>query len=84
MRARQRAWYAQNKERVAQQSKEPKGHLNKSMSKGIYDSLKSVKSEQHWEDLVPYTLEELKEHLEKQFDVQKLNILIDRVSSSVF
>ena len=68
VRARQRAWYAQNKEKVAQLNKETFRHLNKMFSRCIYQSLRSVKAGRHWEDLVPYTLQELKEHLEKQFD----------------
>ena len=34
----------------------------------IWHSLKNKKNEQHWEDLVPYNLQQLKEHLESQFD----------------
>lgn len=36
-------------------------------SNAIYRSLKGAKSECHWEDLVPYNLEQLKQHLESQF-----------------
>lgn len=43
-------------------------HLGSIMSKGIYKSLKENKAKQHWETLVPYNLQQLKEHLEKQFD----------------
>ena len=67
LRARQRLWYAQNKDRIAKQNKEPYKCLNKALSIGIYMSLKDAKANRHWEDLVPYTLQELKEHLEKQF-----------------
>lgn len=42
--------------------------LNQNMSRNIRQALKGAKAERHWEDLVGYTLEELKEHLEKQFD----------------
>lgn len=38
------------------------------MSKGIYKSLKENKAEQHWETLVSYSLEDIKKHLEAQFD----------------
>lgn len=68
VRARQRAWYALNKEKVAQLNKLPFIRLNKTVSTGIYNSLRSAKAGCHWEDLVPYNLQQLKEHLEKQFD----------------
>lgn len=42
--------------------------LNVLMSSNIYHALKTSKSEQHWEDLVGYTIEQLRKHLEKQFD----------------
>ena len=41
--------------------------LNKNMSLAIWRSLKDGKNGRHWEDLVGYTLTELKQHLEKQF-----------------
>ena len=37
------------------------------VSSNIYHALKGAKSEQHWEDLVGYTINDLKQHLEKQF-----------------
>lgn len=49
-----------------QRNKENK--LNRNFSTAICIALRGNKAEQHWEDLVPYTLQELKEHLEKQFD----------------
>ena len=33
----------------------------------IWTALRENKSERHWEDLVPYTLQELKQHIESQF-----------------
>lgn len=42
--------------------------VNKAFAQGMRHSLKHDKAGRHWEDLVPYTLEELKEHLESQFD----------------
>jgi len=45
-----------------------KGRLNNSMGAGIYASIsKGSKGHRHWEDLVGYTREQLKIHLEKQF-----------------
>jgi len=40
------------------------------MSKGIYDSLLFMdlsKNKRHWEDLISYTFQELKEHIEGLF-----------------
>lgn len=37
------------------------------MRRSIYDSLKGNKHGHHWEDLVGYTFQKLKKHLEKQF-----------------
>lgn len=42
--------------------------LNRNFSTAIYNALKCNKAEQHWETLVPYNLQQLKEHLELQFD----------------
>nr|CAI9751432.1 endonuclease VII [uncultured phage]CAI9752318.1 endonuclease VII [uncultured phage] len=41
--------------------------LNTVISSSIYHALKENKAEQHWENLVPYNLQQLKEHLESQF-----------------
>ena len=46
----------------------PSYRLNILMSSNIYRALRGGKSEQHWEELVNYSLQELKEHLERQFD----------------
>nr|CAI9751351.1 endonuclease VII [uncultured phage]CAI9752235.1 endonuclease VII [uncultured phage] len=43
-------------------------HLSKMFSNSLCASLKENKAGRHWENLVPYTLQQLKEHLEKQFD----------------
>lgn len=44
-----------------------KNYLNKNMSVNINKSLQGAKLERHWEDLVSYNLQQLKEHLESQF-----------------
>lgn len=44
-----------------------KGKLNHSMSTAINTSLKGNKNGRHWEDLVGYKLQDLKQHLEFQF-----------------
>jgi len=50
----------------------PTFRLNNSIKTAIYISLKGNKKGRHWEDLVGYSLKELKIHLEKQFD-DKMN-----------
>ena len=45
-----------------------KYRLKRIMSSAIYCALKGRKSERHWEDLVNYNIQDLKEHLESQFD----------------
>lgn len=46
----------------------PQIRLNVIMSSNIYHSIKQNKNEQHWENLVDYTIDELKQYLESQFD----------------
>lgn len=45
----------------------PKYRLNNAISRGIYKSLRGNKNGRHWEDLVGYSLIELRKHLESQF-----------------
>ena len=58
-----------NAEKIKQSDKERynKNKLNKSMSCWLRTALKENKAERHWEDLVSYNLQQLKEHLESQF-----------------
>lgn len=57
-----------NKRCYVKQQGTSSGKLNNSMSSGIYVSLKKgSKAGRHWETLVGYTVDQLKEHLEKQF-----------------
>lgn len=44
-----------------------KSKLSKQMSRNIRSALNGNKAGKHWEDIVGYTLEKLKKHLEKQF-----------------
>jgi hypothetical protein len=44
-----------------------KGKLSANIKTAIWISLKGSKAGRHWEDLVGYTVDQLKEHLEKQF-----------------
>lgn len=41
--------------------------INRSISGGIWSCIKQNKANQHWEDIVDFTFEQLKEHLESQF-----------------
>jgi len=47
--------------------KDPTIRLNHNITRAINKSLKGNKNGHHWEDLVGYTLEQLKKHLGKQF-----------------
>lgn len=42
--------------------------LSHNISKSLAMALKGAKSERHWEDLVNYSIKQLKEHLESQFN----------------
>lgn len=44
-----------------------KGRLNNAMSSNIWHALKGLKAGRRWEALVGYTVEDLKNHLEKHF-----------------
>ena len=59
---------------LKERRKQPRYHLEKVISNAIQKSLKSKqpKNYRKWEKLVGYTLEQLKEHLEKQF-TKKMN-----------
>jgi len=48
--------------------KDPKFRLDQNMGNLIYHSLKSKKAGRRWKTLVDYTLEDLMEYLESQFD----------------
>jgi hypothetical protein len=45
----------------------PKGKLNSNISNRIWHALHGRKGKRHWEDLVGYTIDQLKRHLEKRF-----------------
>lgn len=77
-------YYKNNKERIHKYQQDNLEHTNMirrqnykintnrkistSISVMLRRSLKENKASQHWEDLVPYNLQQLKEHLEKQFN----------------
>lgn len=68
-------WYAENKDNLEYKTKRKewdnnrnqKQKFGRSFSAAICHALKGNKAGQHWEDLVPYTLEQLRKHLESQF-----------------
>lgn len=67
-----RKHYSANKEKINAKKKQrwktdPNFALNHNISEVIRYSLKGNKNGNHWEKLVGYSLEQLKEHLEKQF-----------------
>lgn len=47
--------------------KDPKAHLSQRMSRAVNLSLKVGKEGRSWRDLVPYSLDDLMRHIERQF-----------------
>lgn len=66
---RKQKYYQDNSNKIKEADKlrHQKNKLGRNVSKALASALKGAKSEQHWEDLVGYSILELKEHLEKQF-----------------
>uniref|UniRef100_A0A6M3L9U4 Putative HNH endonuclease n=1 Tax=viral metagenome TaxID=1070528 RepID=A0A6M3L9U4_9ZZZZ len=72
---RNRLWRKNNPEKIRELSKIasrksrgiPKGRLNCSMSANLRIALKGNKAGRHWEDLVKFTVDQLKRHLERRF-----------------
>lgn len=67
-----RKWQYKNPEKMSvirkRMNSTPKGKISRCMRRGIYYSIiKGSKANRHWEDLVGFTAEKLKKHLEKQF-----------------
>ena len=70
-----RRWRAENLERareiqrgVSKRRYEiPENRLSQCISSAIYRSLRENKKANHWEDIIGFTLEQLKHHIEKQF-----------------
>lgn len=70
-----RKWIQNNPEKVREISRiamakirsTSKGKLNANVKTAICRSLKGTKSNRHWEDIVGYTIDQLKNHLEKLF-----------------
>jgi hypothetical protein len=59
--ARRNAWFKKRAER------DPVWRLNRNTRNAVYQSLKGLKRGQRWTELVGYTLEDLRQHIEKQF-----------------
>lgn len=65
-------WKAINKDKTNAHSRKKRAEsskfrLNGNISAAISNSLKGRKNGKHWEDIVGYSLKQLKAHLEKQF-----------------
>jgi len=52
---------------IKRRAEEPKFRLNTNISRAINHSLNGRKKNRHWEDLVGYTIDNLKNHLESKF-----------------
>lgn len=74
--SRARAYYKKNKRKIIicnsvyikeKRKINPMFRLSLNISAAISIALKGNKNGRHWEDLVDYTLDKLKKHLEKQF-----------------
>jgi hypothetical protein len=61
------AWREYSRRGTRKRYATTKGKLSHNLSRGIALSLNGNKSGRHWEDLVGFTLSELKTHLEKHF-----------------
>lgn len=59
----------ENADKIKQYNKQryENNKIGKLFSNAMCYALKGAKAGRHWEDLVPYNLQELREHLEKQF-----------------
>ena len=56
------------RERYHKKKNNPTFHLNLTIGNAIRKAIKFNKKNRHWEELVGYTLEDLMNHLESQFD----------------
>lgn len=67
--AKARAYRLANIDYIKEKDKQrhEQNKLNRNLSTAIYMALKGAKAGRHWEDLVDYNLQQLKEHLENQF-----------------
>lgn len=56
-----------NKRKQWDKNRNQKQKFSRSFSSAMYSALKNNKAGRHWEELVPYTLDQLRQHLESQF-----------------
>ena len=63
----QQKYEKSEKGKLAQKRKREKYRISQNISSYIRQSLNGKKDNKHWENLVGYTLQELKYHIEKQF-----------------
>lgn len=56
-----------DRKRAEKKRSTPQGRLNNNMRRGISNALDGMKAGHHWENLVGYTLDQLKQHIEKKF-----------------
>lgn len=65
----QKEYNVKNAKQIKERDKQrrERNRLNKILSYQIWHSLQDIKAERHWETLVAFNLEQLKEHLESQF-----------------
>ncbi|MFA5195601.1 MAG: hypothetical protein WC401_07365 [Bacteroidales bacterium] len=75
IRESKRRWRAENPEKIREIRRRehkkhrstPEGKLRTTISNAMCASLKGSKAGRHWKDLVGYTIDQLKKHLEKRF-----------------
>ena len=60
-------WKKYKAQRIAEKKKDPAFKLSHNVSKRMRHALKGNKASRHWETLVSYSLQELREHLEHRF-----------------
>jgi len=61
-------WRAMQRKGSKKRRSTMSGKISDAFSSAIYRSLRSGKSGKHWEEIVGYSVEQLKEHIEKQFE----------------
>jgi len=76
MNQQRKEWYYNHLEETRERNNEYKKHkrkinisfrLSENMRHLVYQSLKGKKNGKHWEDIIGYTIDDLKKHLEAQF-----------------
>lgn len=70
---KKKEYFIKNKDKINEQKRilrasNPVRRISETISSSIYSSLKGDKQNYHWENLVNFNLQQLKEHLESMFD----------------